>query len=275
MRIVHDCDPGHDDAIAILLAAGHPECDLRAITTVAGNAPLDAVTLNARLVTAAEIHGESGLDGPVLPEPEIDVDPRPAVDLLEASLPATLVATGPLTNVAQLLERTPGAVEEIVWMGGSCGRGNVRPYAEFNAFVDPEAAAAVFASGVRVTMVGLDLTHQAPATPEIFARLRALGTEVARIVADWLEAFAAGYRNVFGLPGPPLHDPCALALALDPALATCVDAFVAVETAGEWTRGATVVDLHGRLGREPNSRVARQLDVPRFWDMLIGAIAAL
>jgi inosine/uridine nucleosidase len=297
--IVLDCDPGHDDAIAILLAAGSPDCDLRAVTTVAGNAALDKVTLNARrvmtlaglldvplaagaagplhgsLVTAPEIHGESGLDGPVLPEPAVDVDARPAVDLLEASMPATLVATGPLTNVAQLLERAPGAVQEIVWMGGSCGPGNVRPYAEFNAFVDPEAAAAVFGSGARVTMVGLDLTHQAPATPEIFARLRALETEVGTIVADWLDAFAAGYRNVFGLPGPPMHDPCALALALDPAIATSVDAFVAVETAGEWTRGATVVDLHGRFGCEPNARVARKLDVPRFWDMLIGAIAAL
>jgi purine nucleosidase/pyrimidine-specific ribonucleoside hydrolase len=297
--VLLDCDPGHDDAIAILLAAGDPRCDLRAVTTVAGNASLEKVTLNARrvmtlaglrdvplaagaagplrgpLVTAPEIHGDSGLDGAVLPDPEVAVDPRPAVELLEGSLPATLVATGPLTNIAQLLERAPGAVGEIVWMGGSSGRGNVRPYAEFNAFVDPEAAAAVFASGARLTMVGLDLTHQAPATPEVFARLRALDSEVATVVADWLEAFAAGYRSVFGLPGPPMHDPCALALALDPAIATCQDAFVAVETTGEWTRGATVVDLHGRLGREPNARVARKLDVARFWDVLIGAIAAL
>jgi inosine-uridine nucleoside N-ribohydrolase len=294
-----DCDPGHDDAIAILVAAGRADAELRAITTVAGNAELDKVTLNARrvatlaglegvpiaagaagprrgeLVTALEVHGTSGLDGAELPEPAVALDPRPAVELLAAAGPATLVATGPLTNVAALLEDAPEAVGELVWMGGSTGRGNTRPLAEFNAFVDPEAAALVFARGVAVTMVGLNLTHQALATPDVLARLRALGTDVAEVVLGWLGFFADTYRDVFGFAGPPVHDPCALALALDPSLVRCVDAFVAVETEGRLTRGATVVDLHGRLGEPPNARVAVELDVERFWDLVVGALAAL
>jgi inosine/uridine nucleosidase len=298
-RLTLDCDPGHDDAIAILVAGGHPAADLRAITTVAGNAELSKTTLNARrvamlarlrdvpvaagaagprrgeLVTALEVHGDSGLDGAVLPEPAVALDPRPAVELLAAAGPATLVATGPLTNVAELLERAPEAVDEIVWMGGSTGRGNTRPLAEFNAFVDPEAAALVFARGVPVTMVGLNLTHQALATPDVLERIAALGTPVAKIVLGWLGFFAGTYRDVFGFAGPPVHDPCALALALDPSLVRCVEAFVAVETEGRLTRGATVVDLHGRLGEPPNARVAVDLDVPRFWDLVVGALAAL
>ena len=297
--ILLDCDPGHDDAIAILVAAGHPEADLRAITTVAGNAELGKTTLNARrvatlaglddvpiaagaagprrgeLLTALDVHGESGLDGAELPEPAVALDPRPAVELLAASGPATLVATGPLTNVAALLEHAPEAVGELVWMGGSTGRGNARPLAEFNALVDPEAAALVFARGVPVTMVGLDLTHQALATPDVLARIGALGTPVAEAVLGWLGFFAATYRDVFGFPGPPVHDPCALAAALDPSLVRCVDAFVAVETDGRLTRGATVVDLHGRLSDPPNARVAMDLDVARFWDLVVDALAAL
>jgi inosine-uridine nucleoside N-ribohydrolase len=298
-RLVLDCDPGHDDALAILVAAGHPEADLRAITTVAGNAQLAKTTLNARrvatlagldgvpiaagaagprrgeLVTALDVHGSSGLDGAALPEPTVALDPRPAVELLAAAGPATVVATGPLTNVAALLEHAPAAVAELVWMGGSTGRGNTRPLAEFNAFVDPEAAALVFARGVPVTMVGLNVTHRALATPDVLERIRVLGTPVAEVVLGWLRFLADSYRDVFGFAGPPVHDACALALALDPSLGRCVEAFVAVETEGRLTRGATVVDLHGRLGEPPNARVAVELDVERFWDLVIGALAAL
>jgi purine nucleosidase len=298
--VLLDCDPGHDDAIAILLAAGRRDAvELRAITTVAGNAELEKVTLNARrvmtvaglidvpvaagaarprrgeLVTALDVHGQSGLDGPALPDATVELDARGAVELMTASGPATVVATGPLTNVAELLERAPEAVREIVWMGGSTERGNARPYAEFNAFVDPEAAAVVFESGVPLTMVGLNLTHQAQATPDVVARLRALGTEVAEIVAGWLGFFADAYRDIFGFAGPPVHDPCALALVVDSSLVRGVEAYVAVETEGRFTRGATVVDLHGRLGRPANARVATELDVARFWDLVIGAVAAL
>ena len=298
--VLLDCDPGHDDAIAILLAAGRRDAvDLRAVTTVGGNAELEKVTLNARrvltlagvddvpiaagaaaprrgdLVTALEVHGQTGLDGADLPEPAMELDARGAVELMAACGPATVVATGPLTNVAALLERAPQAVSEIVWMGGSTERGNTQPYAEFNAMVDPEAAEIVFASGVPLTMVGLNLTHQAQATDDVVERVRAVGTPVSEAVIGWLSFFADTYRRVYGFGGPPVHDPCALALVIDPTLVDCVEAFVAIETEGRFTRGATVVDLHGRFGREPNARVAMRLDVARFWDLVIEAIAAL
>jgi inosine-uridine nucleoside N-ribohydrolase len=281
--ILLDCDPGHDDAVAILLAAGRPDAvEMRAVTTVGGNAELDKVTLNARrvltlagvtdvpvaagaagprrgdLMTALDVHGKSG-----------------AVELMVDRGPATVVATGPLTNVAELLERSPETVEEIVWMGGSTGRGNTRPYAEFNALVDPEAAEIVFASGKPLTMVGLNLTHQAQATPEVVERLRAVGNAAADATIGWLSFFAETYRTVYGMAGPPVHDACAVALLIDPSLVRSVETFVAIETEGRWTRGATAVDLYGRLGMAPNARVAMELDVDRFWDLVIGAIAAL
>jgi purine nucleosidase/pyrimidine-specific ribonucleoside hydrolase len=298
--VLLDCDPGHDDAIAILLAAGRRDAiDLRAVTTVGGNAELEKVTLNARrvltlagvddvpvaagaagprrgdLVTALDVHGQSGLDGAELPEPAMELDRRGAVELMAQGGPATVVATGPLTNVAALLEHAPDAVAEIVWMGGSTERGNTRPYAEFNAMVDPEAAEIVFASGKPLTMVGLNLTHQAQATDDVVARFRALGTPVSEAVIGWLSFFADTYREVYGLGGPPVHDPCAVALVIDPTLVRCDEVFVAIETEGRWTRGATVVDVHGRFGRSPNARVAMELDVPRFWDLVTDAVAAL
>jgi purine nucleosidase/pyrimidine-specific ribonucleoside hydrolase len=298
--VLLDCDPGHDDAIAILLAAGRRDAiDLRAVTTVAGNAELDKVTLNARrvmtlaglddvplaagaarprrgdLLTALDVHGVSGLDGADLPDPTVAVDPRGAVELMADSGPATVIATGPLTNVAELLERAPETVNEIVWMGGSTERGNSQPLAEFNALVDPEAAEIVFTSGVPLTMVGLNLTHQALATDDVIDRLRAIGSAASEAAIGWLGFFADTYRALYGFQGPPVHDPCALALVIDPSVVRCVDAFVAIETEGRWTRGATVVDLHGRLGRGPNARVAMELDRDRFWDLVLGAIAAL
>jgi pyrimidine-specific ribonucleoside hydrolase len=295
-----DCDPGHDDAVAILLAAGRPDAvDLRAVTTVGGNAELEKVTLNARrvltlagvtgvpvaagaagprrgdLITALEVHGQSGLDGAELPEPAMALDPRGAVELMVDRGAATVVATGPLTNVAALLEHSPQTVQEIVWMGGSTARGNTRPYAEFNALVDPEAAEIVFSSGKPLTMVGLNLTHQAQATPEVIERLRAVGNPAADAAIGWLTFFADTYRTVYGMAGPPVHDACALALMIDPAVLRSVETFVAIETDGRWTRGATVVDLHGRLGQPPNAKVAMELDVTRFWDLVIGAIGHL
>ena len=299
-----DCDPGHDDAIAILLAAAHPALDLRAITTVGGNAPLDKVTLNARRVCtlagirvpiaagaegpregtlepAADVHGESGLDGPELPAPDVPLDARPAVELIADELaaaaePVTLFAVGPLTNIAAALERVEHErIREIVWMGGSTERGNRTPYAEFNAWVDPEAAALVLASGVPFTMVGLNLTHQARATAEVIARMHALGTPLGETVAGWFEFFGSTYRSLFGAGAAPVHDPCAVALVAEPGVVRCTDAFMAVETDGRWTRGATVVDLRGRLGREPNARIALELDAGRFWDVVVAAVERL
>jgi pyrimidine-specific ribonucleoside hydrolase len=300
LPVLLDCDPGHDDAVAILLAAGRPDAvDLRAVTTVGGNAELEKVTLNARrvltlagatdvpvaagaagprrgdLITALDVHGQSGLDGAELPEPAMEVDPRGAIELMVDRGPATVVATGPLTNVAALLEHSPQTVQEIVWMGGSTARGNTRPYAEFNALVDPEAAEIVFSSGKPLTMVGLNLTHQAQATPEVIERLRAVGNPAAEASIGWLTFFADTYRTVYGMAGPPVHDACALALTIDPAVVRSVDAFVAIETEGRWTRGATVVDLHGRLELPPNAKVAMELDATRFWDLVIDAIASL
>src|SRR3954471_14569828 len=246
--IILDCDPGHDDAVALMLAAASDAIDLRAVTTVAGNCPLDLATLNARrvaalaglrdvpiaagaagplqgeLVTAPDIHGETGLDGYDLTTGEAPLDPRPALQLLTETLeraaePVTLVPTGPLTNIAQLLRARPDLHERIgriVLMGGSTLRGNTTPAAEFNIFVDPEAAAIVFESGLPVTMVGLNLTHQARATPEILDRVRALPGEPARAVAGWMAFFGAAYERRFGIFAPPVHDPCTVAMLVDP-----------------------------------------------------------
>ncbi len=300
-----DCDPGHDDAIALLLAAAHPALDLRAVTTVAGNGEIDRVTHNARAVctlagirsvpiaqgaagppgveleVAADIHGESALDGAVLPDPDVALDPRSGAQLIADTVaaapePLTLFATGPLTNVAEALgEVDHAAIGQIVWMGGSTERGNRTPYAEFNAWADPVAAAAVLASEVPFTLVGLNLTHQALATGAVIERLGALSTPLSDAIVGWLTFFASTYRTRFGFPAPPVHDPCAVALVAAPGVVATVDAFVAVETEGRWTRGATVVDLDGRLGRAPNARVATTLDVPRFWDLVVDAVAQL
>ncbi|MFJ6940376.1 nucleoside hydrolase [Streptomyces sp. NPDC101132] len=305
--IIIDCDPGHDDALAIMLAAGDPAVDLLAITTVAGNQTLEKTTLNARRVctvagitdvpiaagcdrplvaplrTAGDVHGESGLDGPRFPEPTVDAVPEHAVELMRRLLtehpePVTLVPTAPLTNIALLLTRHPevrGRIREIVLMGGSTERGNRTPAAEFNVHVDPEAADIVFRSGVPVTMCGLNVTHQALATPDVLARLEGLGTELGRTCVELMTYFAGTYRRLYGFTAPPLHDPVAVARVLDPAIVHCVEAGVTVELRGEYTRGATVVDLHGYLGHPPNARVALTLNRDLFWNHLINAVATL
>ena len=302
--IILDCDPGHDDALAIMLAAGSPEVEIAAITTVAGNQTLDKTTLNARrvctlagirgvpivagcdrpllreLVTAGEVHGASGLDGHEWPEPDVPVEPGHAVELIVERVTAapgeiTLVATGPLTNVAMAVRREPGivaAVREVVLMGGSFTRGNHTPAAEFNVYVDPEAAAIVFAAGWPVTLVGLDLTQQASVTPAVLDRIAAIGTSAGAAVVDLMRFYGRRYTPP---DGPPLHDPCAVARVIDPAMVQCREAFVAVETQGRWTRGMTVVDFAGRLGHPPNATVATTLDVPAFWDLLVAALTRL
>jgi inosine-uridine nucleoside N-ribohydrolase len=303
-KVIVDCDPGHDDALAIMLAAANPEIDLLAITTVAGNQTLDRTTLNARrvctvagiagvpiaagcdrpllrdLVTAGEVHGASGLDGVEWSEPAVDVVPAHAVDLIvdlvmAAPREVTLVPTGPLTNVALALRREPriaGAVREVVLMGGSFTRGNVTPAAEFNIYVDPEAASAVFTAGWPLTMVGLDLTHQARVTPEVLDRMSALGTPLATAVVQLMRFYG---RGSVAQGGPPLHDPCAVARVIDPDLMTCREAFVAIETHGQWTRGMTVTDFGGRLGHPANAAVATELNVPAFWDLVLDALRRL
>ncbi len=305
--IIIDCDPGHDDALAIMLAAGDPAVDLLAITTVAGNQTLDKTTLNARRVctvagitdvpiaagcgrplvqalgVADDVHGASGLDGPLFREPTVDVVPEHAVDLIHRVLtghpePVTLVPTAPLTNIALLLTRFPqdaSRIREIVLMGGSTERGNRTPAAEFNILTDPEAADIVFRSGVPLTMCGLNVTHQALATPEVVARFEGLGTPLGHMCAELVTFFASTYRALWGFPHPPLHDPVAVARVIDPGLVHCVDAHVVVELHGRYTRGATVVDLQGYLDRPVNARVAVGLETERFWDRMIDAVAVL
>lgn len=301
--IILDCDPGHDDALAIILAAMNPAIDLKAITTVSGNGAIEKVTLNARRVatlagikvpiaegagksilgafeSATDIHGESALDGADLPEPTIDLNPRHAVDLIadivdKSEVPITLVATGPLTNIALFLKMRPdlrNKIAEIVFMGGSASRGNRTPYAEFNIWMDPEAADVVLRSGLPVTMCGLDVTHQALVTKEIFARIEALGTPLSRTVIGLLKFFAKTYDEVFEMPDPPLHDPVAVALLIDRSVVKTRHTNVQIELNGTLTRGATVVDLHNREAGAPNCNVALELDFEKFWSMIIESL---
>ena len=305
LRLLLDCDPGHDDAIALLLAAHAPGAQLEAITTVAGNAPVVMTARNAlrvctlagirdtpvaagmdrplvrALQTAEQIHGASGLIGADLPEPQISLAPQHAVDLLierllSATNGLTLVATGPLTNVATAIRREPRIlphIQRIVLMGGAIGLGNWTPAAEFNIATDPEAASIVFNCGQPITMVGLDVTHQALATAEVRERIRALRSPVATFVDDLLGYYAERYANIYGFPAPPVHDACAVAVALDPSLLQSQLMRVDIELRGEFTAGRTVCDRYGVTGRLPNAEVGLSLDVPRFWDLLIGVLA--
>lgn len=303
-KIILDCDPGHDDAVALLLAARHPALELLAVTTVAGNQSVDKTTRNALavltlanlcsipvaqgmdrpLVRSAthgpQIHGESGLDGPQLPVPACAPLATHAVDLLIALLmnsdgDITLVPTGPLTNIAAAIRKQPAIVPKIKaisLMGGAIGLGNVTPKAEFNIYVDPEAAEIVFTCGRPLTVSPLEVTHQALATEEVIARLRAAKRRVAGFVADLLVFFTQTYRTVFGFAAPPLHDPCAVAAVIDPDILRAEMMHVAIETAGIWTTGSTVCDVHHVLNLPPNARVGSGLQVERFWDMLIETI---
>lgn len=298
--VILDCDPGHDDAFAILLACASPELEVLAITTVAGNQTLPRTTLNALklatvagirgvpiaagmdrplvrpLVTAGHVHGETGLDGPALPEPAIEPDPRHAVDLIiellrAAREPVTLIPTGPLTNIALVLQKAPGLRERIariVLMGGAIAEGNVTPAAEFNIYVDPEAAHLVFTAGLPVTMIGLDVTHQAIATPADAARLRERGGPVGVVAADILEFYFQFHRRQYGMEGGPLHDPVAVAQVVQPGIVRTRPMHVAVELRGEHTTGRTVCDVWGVTGHPANAEVGVGLDRDAFFALL-------
>jgi inosine-uridine nucleoside N-ribohydrolase len=298
--VILDVDPGHDDAVALMLACGHPDLDLLAVTTVAGNVSLKKTTHNALRVlslvgrtdvpvsagaseplarplhTAEDIHGKSGLDGPEeIPDACFEVDERGAVALISdtlraASEPVTLVPVGPLTNIAAFLREHPDLkdrVPRISLMDGSIGLGNTTPTAEFNIYVDPEAAREVFESGLPVTMSGLDVTHQAGAGPVERERLRATG-RVGGVVAGFLDFFAATYERVFGFEGPPLHDPVAVAAVLEPELLKTRPMRVDIECESPLTRGETVCDFYGVTGRAPNAEVGVELDREGFFRML-------
>ena len=305
-RVILDCDPGHDDAMAILLAAASPAIELEGITVVAGNQTLPKTALNARRVcsvagirdvpivpgadrplrrepvVAAEIHGASGLDGPDWPAPTVELDPRHAADFIverasaDDPRPLTLVAVGPLTNVALALERASSILERIdriAIMGGAIGLGNWTPSAEFNIYADPEAAAAVLASGVAITLVPLEVTHRALATEAVIGRIAALGSAVAEMSVALMRYFAETYERVFRFDAPAVHDPCAVAAVLDPAIVPTHRMNVAIDTTSELSLGRTVCDVYGTTGREPNVDVGIDLDVDRFWDLLVAALA--
>ena len=304
-RVVLDCDPGHDDAIAILLAAASPVIELEAITTVAGNQTLDLVTLNARRVcsvagitdvpiaagsdrplrrepiVAEAIHGASGLDGVDWDEPTVPLDPRHGVDLIverataDDTRPLTIVAVGPLTNVAAALARDPALaarIDRIAVMGGAVGLGNWTPSAEFNIHADPEAAAAVLAFGVPVTLVPLEVTHRALATEAVVARIESLGTPIAGVAAALMRYFADTYRRVFGFDAPAVHDPCAVAAVIYPSAVTTRRVNVEIDTTSGLSAGRTVCDVYGVTGRAPNVDLATDLDVDGFWDLVVDAI---
>ncbi len=302
--ILIDCDPGHDDAVALLLALASPEVELVGVTTVSGNQTLAKTTANALrvlelvgrgdvpvaagadrpirrdLFVAAYVHGESGLDGPALPDPQGKPLPADAADFIAervsaSAQPLTLIPTGPLTNVAAFLERHEEAaskLERIVLMGGAIAEGNVTPAAEFNIWADPEAAATVFRSGLDVTMIGLDVTHKALMTPEHGERLRKTGRTGA-FVAELLEFYSRFHREVYDFPGSPIHDAVAVAHVLDPSLVEMKHRNVEIELESELCRGRTVVDLWRRTEREPNARVGVDIDSDRFLELLLERLA--
>jgi inosine-uridine nucleoside N-ribohydrolase len=299
-RILIDCDPGHDDAIALLLALASPELELLGVTTVAGNQTLEKTTANAIRVldfvgrddipvaagadrpltrepfVAAYVHGETGLDGPDLPPPQREPLNHHAVDFLaEHVAGATLVAVGPLTNVALLLERHPAVrPERIMLMGGSIGLGNVTPAAEFNVWADPEAAARVFDSGLELTMIGLDVTHQALLLDADAEQLRTSG-RTGRMVAELYDFFHRFHRDTYGFGGSPIHDAVAVAQVFRPELVQTEHRHVAIECDSELTRGRTVVDLWRRTGEEPNAHVGVGIDGRAFVELLLERLPAL
>ncbi len=305
--VILDVDPGHDDAVAMMLACGHPDLDLLAVTTVAGNVTIEKTTRNTLRVlslvgytdvpvgvgapeplerplhTAEDIHGKSGLDGPEeIPHADFEPDESGAVALMAATLrlssePVTLIPVGPLTNIAAFLREHPDLkdrVARISLMGGSIGLGNTTPAAEFNIYVDPEAASEVFESGLPITMAGLDATHKAGAGPRERERLRATG-RVGGVVAGFLDYFAANYESVYGFDAPPLHDPVAVAAVIDPGLLKTRPMRVDIECESDLTRGETVCDFYGVTGRTPNAEVGVDLDRAGFFRLLYGALGRL
>jgi len=303
--IIIDCDPGHDDAIALLLAVASPEVELIGVTTVAGNQTVDKTTRNALRVlelagradipvyrgadrpfirplhVASHVHGESGLDGPDLPEPTVREQDVPAVDYLAQEIRArdgkiTLVPTGPLTNVGLLLALHPDArPERVVLMGGAIGEGNRTPAAEFNIWADPEAAQRVFAEELDTTMVGLDVTHRALIKDEHTERMRAAG-RVGKVVAELMDFYARFHKARYPeLDGSPMHDPVCVAHLIDPTLMRVVDARIEVDCSGGPSWGRTNVDCRNRehFG-EPNAKVGVDIDGDRFAELIVERVSS-
>jgi len=304
--ILIDCDPGHDDAMALLLALASPELELVGVTTVHGNTTLANTTVNAlKILELADrtdvpvargadrplirephvgehVHGASGLDGPDLPAPTMQIVEPHAVDFLAETLraapaPITVIPTGPLTNIALLLAQHPDIgekIERIVLMGGAIAEGNVTPAAEFNIWIDPEAAARVFASGIDTTMVGLDVTHKALMTADHAEALRRAG-RVGAVVAELWAFYHQHHVRVYDFSGTPVHDALAVAHVIDGNLLHTEHRHVAIDCASELCAGRTVVDLWQVMGNEPNAHVGVDVEGPGFLDLLVERISSL
>jgi pyrimidine-specific ribonucleoside hydrolase len=304
--IILDCDPGHDDAVAILLAIASPEIELVGITTVSGNQTVDKTTANALKVlelagrtdipvhrgadrpfirardVAAHVHGESGLDGPDLPEPSIAEQPLNAVDFLAEEIRRrdgriTLVPTGPLTNIGLLFALHPDArPERIVLMGGAIGEGNRTPAAEFNIWADPESAQRVFAEGLDITMVGLDVTHRALIRDAHTEQMRSAG-KVGEVVGELMDFYSRFHKVRYAdLDGSPMHDPVCVAHLIDPTLMDVREAYIEVDCTTGPSWGRTNVDWRGREHfPSPNAKVGLDIDGPRFAALVVERISAL
>ncbi|ABV33583.1 MULTISPECIES: nucleoside hydrolase [Pseudothermotoga] len=304
MHLILDCDPGHDDAFALLIAGASKELGLTGVTTVAGNSYLHNTSRNARtildlfdidlpvfagrekpllrnIVIAPDIHGQSGLEGANLPAMKRPIEKTNAVQFMAETIEkyddVTLVATGPLTNVALLILMHPHLIHKlnsIVLMGGGISFGNVTPVSEFNIFADAEAAKIVFESGVPIVMVPLDLTHQVIVTDEEIFRIRSLGQKF-EILSDLLIFFKSAYKKVFGIEGVPLHDPCTVMYLLSPEIFESKEYHVDIETKGELTYGQTVVDLWNTSGKKANARVLLSVKRERFFQIFFEKISLL
>ncbi|MEZ5771567.1 purine nucleosidase [Defluviimonas denitrificans] len=308
-KIIIDTDPGQDDAVAILLALASPEIEVLGLTCVAGNVPLALTAKNARiicelagrpdlpvyagcdrplkrdLVTAEHVHGKTGLDGIALPDPTMPLAEGHAVDFLIETLrrePAgsvTLCPIGPLTNIATALHRAPeiaGRIRQIVLMGGAYFQvGNITPAAEFNIYVDPEAADIVFRSGIPLVVMPLDVTHKALTTRPRIEAFRALGTRVGEAVASWTDFFERFDMEKYGSEGAPLHDPCTIAWLLRPDLFAGREINVEIELHGQYTAGMTVADWWRVTKRAPNALFIRDVDADGFYALLTERLARL
>lgn len=306
--VIIDCDPGHDDALMLMLAFGSGKFDIKAVTTSAGNQTQEKTLLNTlkiltllgahvpvykgcekplfrELIIADYVHGESGLDGPALPDPVFRHEAVSAVEGIAQILTGseekiTLVPTGPLTNIATLLLAHPDLkdkIERISLMGGGISRGNMTPLAEFNIYVDPEAASIVFKSGVPITMCGLDVTHKALVFQKDIQQFRTIGNATGKAAADLMDYFSVFYRNnrteLDG--GAALHDPCAIAWLLDPSRFKSKACFVDVEINGKLTTGTTMVDFYNVLLQTPNAEVVYDIDREWYIQILCDAIRNL
>ena len=309
-QIIIDTDPGQDDAVAILLALASPDCiNVLGITAVAGNVPLDLTVKNARiicelakktsmpiysgcskplkraLVTAEHVHGKTGLDGITLPEPSMPIQELHAVDFIidtiknNPSDSITLCALGPLTNVAMALLKEPNIakrVKQIILMGGAYFEvGNITPAAEFNIFVDPEAAKIVFNSGVKITVLPLDVTHKALISEERITAFKEINSPVGDAVAKWTNFFERFDKEKYGSKGAPLHDPCVIAYLIEPNIFDGRYVNVEIETGSELTRGMTVADWGKVTDREPNAMFIGGLNADRFFNLLVERLSKL